>query len=99
MSAKPLTRAERAAALALLAAATPRPWRQSPKASDAVIANHGSRGQYDPGVRDYYGGDVIGESILERDRVVIIQAPELLERYEATVQQLERALAELGIAS
>jgi len=99
MNAKPLTRAERAAAIALLAAATPRPWRRSPKASDAVIANHGSRGQHDPSARDYYGGDVIGESILERDQALITQAPELLERYEATVQQLERALAELGIAS
>lgn len=99
MDAKPLTKAERAAVADLLATATARPWRQG-KASDAVVSDDASgRPRDDEQALAYYGGGLVAESILGRDRALIAQAPELLERYEATVRQLERALAELGLAS
>lgn len=93
--AKPLTKAERAAAIALLEDATPRPWHAH---RDCVVAAPGPRSAGDPDVLRYYGGDLVAESMGQRDRDLFAQVPELLERYEATVQQLERALAELGVA-
>lgn len=98
MSAKPLTLVERAAVAKLLAERTPGQW-SSPGLGEpggrygAIVSDQAKLAhQMD---EEGYGGAVVAESVCKHDRQLIAQAPDLLERYEATVRQLEQTLAEV----
>jgi hypothetical protein len=53
---------------AILAAASERPWKQSPKSSDAIVAAGQAR-EHD---EHYYGGRFVGESIDGPDQRLIV---------------------------
>jgi hypothetical protein len=70
------------------------PWEPSPKVSDAVIAPHADRR---PGWDDeddgYYGGPVVGESMLPADREFIAHARQDVEEMERELRVAREELA------
>ncbi len=70
---------------------TPGPWKQSPKASDAIISGALPEepaiwGPPEEASHEYYGGRLIAESVAPQDRPLIIAAPDLLDACEAALR-------------
>ena len=68
-------------------AVTPRPWRRSPNASDAIISDVPTARRVpdnlDDDEREYYGGYVVAESIQSADREFILRAVTFFDRMTA----------------
>jgi hypothetical protein len=62
-------------------AVTPRPWRRSPKASDAIISDSGVfQSRLRSAAFEHYGGYVVAESIQRDDLEFILHAVEVYDK-------------------
>jgi hypothetical protein len=61
---------------------TPKPWRYNPQAGAVVCDTQVGPVPLDPETREYYGGEVIAETVTPANGKLIERAPELLEALE-----------------
>lgn len=77
----------------LLAAATPRPWRDSGKSGAVVSDQLGPRQPLNEATIAFYGGIIVGESIHQADRALIVAA---VNEYDLHLTA-EEVLAEIAV--
>jgi hypothetical protein len=58
---------------------TPKPWRYNPAIGAVVCDTPVGAEPLDPETREYYGGEVIAETVTPANGTLIASAPELLE--------------------
>jgi len=71
------------------------PWVESPEVSDAIIAVNGDRPLSGSEVSDY-GGQVVCESVEQKNKAIIQAAPDLYEALKA-VEWLESPAFDIGM--